>query len=57
MVPIESLLYDGASARRRLREVRVELDAALASSGTDPKIRGLLGEVFDLLDTGFGAAR
>ena len=57
VVPIESLLYDGDSARRRLREVRVELDAALASSGTDPKIRGLLGEVFDLLDVGFGAAR
>ena len=57
VVPIESLLYDGATARRRLREVRVELDAALASSGTDPKIRGLLGEVFDLLDVGFGAAR
>jgi len=57
VVPIENLLYDGASARRRLREVRVELDAALASSGTDPKIRGLLGEVFDLLDVGFSAAR
>ena len=30
--------YDGATARRRLREVRVELDAALASSGADSKI-------------------
>lgn len=57
VVPIESLLYDGDSARLRLREVRDELDAALASSGTDPRIRGLLGEVFDLLDVGFGAAR
>jgi len=57
LVPIESLLYDPEAARRRLREVRVELDAALVSSGTDPKIRSLLGEVFDLLDVGFRAAR
>jgi D-lactate dehydrogenase (cytochrome) len=35
----------------------LELDAALVSSGTDPKIRSLLGEVFDLLDVGFRAAR
>ena len=57
VVPIDNLLYDGDGARRLLREVRAELDAALASSGTGPKIRGLLGEVFDLLDVGFGTAR
>jgi hypothetical protein len=57
VVPIEDLLYDGEGARWRLRAVRVELDAALATSGTDPKIRSLLGEVFDLLDVGFSTPR
>ena len=55
VVPIESLLYDRDGARRRLREVRAEFDAALAAVGTGPEIRTLLGEVFDLVDIGFGA--
>jgi len=51
-VPIESLLYDGETARGRLREVQRELDAALASSGMSPQIRALLAEVFDLIALG-----
>ena len=57
-VPIESLLYDGAGALRRIAEIRVELDEALAGSGTaQPRIRDLLGEVFDLVDIGFASTR
>lgn len=47
-VPIESLLYDREGALRRLREIRAALDA-------EPGMRDLLGEVFDLVDIGFGA--
>lgn len=54
VVPIESLLFDRDGALRRLREVRTELDAALAAAGTAHGIRTLLGEVFDLVDIGFG---
>jgi hypothetical protein len=57
VVPIESLLYDGDGARERLLEVRGELDAALATAGTSPQVRALLGEVFDLIGLGFHAAR
>ena len=56
VVPIESLLYDRAGVGRRLRDLRHELDAALAAAGTDRAIRDLLGEVFDLVDIGFRAA-
>jgi hypothetical protein len=57
VVPIESLFYDGDGARRRLREVQGELDAALATAGTSPQVRALLGEVFDLIDLGLHPAR
>jgi hypothetical protein len=57
VVPIESLLYDSDGARARLREVRGELDAALATAGTSAQVRALLGEVFDLIALGFHAAR
>jgi hypothetical protein len=57
IVPIESLLYDSASVRGRLREVRGELDAALATAGTSAQVRALLGEVFDLIAIGFHAPR
>jgi hypothetical protein len=57
VVPIESLLYDGDTARARLREVQRELDAALATAGTSPQVRALLGEVFDLIDLGLHPAR
>ena len=56
VVPIENLLYDREGALRRLREIRVALDASLAGAGsTEPGMRDLLGEVFDLVDIGFGA--
>ena len=48
VAPIESLLYDREGALRRLREIRAALDA-------EPGMRDLLGEVFDLVDIGFGA--
>lgn len=48
VVPIESILYDREGALRRLREIRAALDA-------EPGMRDLLGEVFDLVDIGFGA--
>ena len=48
VVPIESLLYGREGALRRLREIRAALDA-------EPGMRDLLGEVFDLVDIGFGA--
>jgi len=57
IVPIESLLYDGDTARARLREVQGELDAALATAGTSPHVRAILGEVFDLIDLGLHPAR
>jgi hypothetical protein len=57
VVPIESLLYDGDGARLRLRHVRGELDAALATAGTSPQVRALLGEVFDLIGLGLHPAR
>jgi len=57
VVPIESLLYDGETARSRLREVQRELDAALATAGTSPQVRALLGEVFDLIALGFRTPR
>ena len=58
IVPIESLLYDGAGAQRRVVEIRVELDELLAGPGAaQPRIRDLLGEVFDLVDIGFASAR
>jgi hypothetical protein len=56
VVPIENLLYDREGALRRLREIRAALDASLAGAGsTEPGMRDLLGEVFDLVDIGFGA--
>jgi hypothetical protein len=48
VVPIETLLYDREGALRRLREIRAAL-------GAEPGMRDLLGEVFDLVDIGFGA--
>ena len=57
VVPIESLLYDTATARGRLREVQEELDAELATAGAPPRVRALLGEVFDLIALGFHAPR
>ncbi len=57
VVPIESLLYDTATARGRLREVQEELDAELATAGASSRVRALLGEVFDLIALGFHAPR
>ena len=57
VVPIESLLYDGDGARGRLREVQGELEAALATAGTSPQVRALLGEVFDLIGLGLHTTR
>jgi len=50
VVPIVSLLYDRAGAHRRLRELRGELDTALAAAGiAAPTVHDLLAEVFDLV--------
>ncbi len=47
VVPIETLLFDREGALRRLREIRAARDP-------EPGMRDLLGEVFDLVDIGFG---
>lgn len=56
VVPIESLLYDRGGARRRLLELRGELDTALSAAGiAAPTVHDLLAEVFDLVAVNSGS--
>jgi hypothetical protein len=55
-VPIESLLYRGQAALRRVLELRTELAALAASPGTAPaRLYELQREVFDLVELGLSA--
>jgi hypothetical protein len=55
VVAIESLLYSGDSAVRRLRELKSEIDAATRTR--DARLPELIQEVFDLVELGLGAGR
>ncbi|MFI5280356.1 MAG: hypothetical protein ACHQU1_07665 [Gemmatimonadales bacterium] len=55
VVAIESLLYSGDAAVRRLRELKGEIDAATRTR--DARLPELIQEVFDLVELGLGAGR
>ncbi len=54
VVPIQTLLYSGEGALRRVLELRAELDTMGPS---DARLKPLLHEVFDLVELGLGAGR
>jgi hypothetical protein len=58
IVAVETLLYRGERALRRIVELRPELTAAAAAAGDDgSRLTALLGEVLDLVELGLGAER
>ena len=54
-MPIDCLLYSGASALRRALELREQL--AAAARDDDARFQALLNEVFDLVELGIGSSR
>jgi len=56
VVAIESLLYGGERALRRILELKPELVAAADANG-DARFHALLSEVLDLVELGLGAGR
>jgi hypothetical protein len=56
VVPVESLLYGGERALRRILDLKSELIAA-ADAGGDERLHALLDEVLDLVELGLGAGR
>lgn len=57
VVPIESLLYRGDRALRRILELKPEVAAAAASGGDGARLTSLLNEVFDLVELGLRGDR
>jgi hypothetical protein len=53
VVPIETLLYRGASAVRRLHELKAEIEVATRQQ--DARLPEMIREVFDLVELGLGA--
>ncbi len=56
VLPIEALLYRGDRVFERLRELKPDLDAAVAAPDR-ARLTALLSEVFDLVELGLGAGR
>ena len=54
VVPVQTLVYSGEGALRRVLQLRAELDTM---GPNDPRLKPLLHEVFDLVELGLGAGR